>query len=204
MMNTPTLYTQRLILRRFEEKDLQAVYDIFSDEIVNRFLPWFPVRSMEEARALYETRYAQAYRSDRGYRYAICLKTDDVPIGYVNVNTDGGHDLGYGLRKEFWHQGIVSEAAATVVEQVRKDGLTFVTATHDRNNPRSGGVMQRIGMKYCYSYEEQWMPKDITVVFRMYQLNLDGQDDRVYRGYWEQFPVHFVETDIGMMEGDNV
>lgn len=24
------------------------------------------------------------------------------------------------------------------------------------NNPRSGTVMKRIGMKYCYSYKEQW------------------------------------------------
>ena len=30
------------------------------------------------------------------------------------------HDFGYGLRKEFWHQGIVSEAAKAVIEQVKK------------------------------------------------------------------------------------
>lgn len=39
--------------------------------------------------------------------------------------------------------------------------------------------MKRIGMEYQYSYEEQWQPKDILVTFRMYQLNLDGQEDRV-------------------------
>ena len=195
-MNTPTLYTQRLILRRFEERDLEALYAIFGDEDVNTFLPWYPVKDRSEARAFYEERYAQAYRQERGYRYAICLKEDDVPIGYVNVGMDGGHDLGYGLLKEFWHRGIVSEAAAALIEQVRRDGLDFVTATHDRNNPRSGSVMRRIGMKYCYSYEEQWQPKNFPVVFRMYQLNLDGQDDRVYREYWEKYPVHFIEDDI--------
>ena len=195
-MNTPTLYTQRLILRRFEERDLEALYAIFSDEDVNTFLPWYPVKDMTEARAFYEERYAQAYRQERGYRYAICRKEDDVPIGYVNVSMDGGHDLGYGLLKEFWHRGIVSEAAAALIEQVRRDGMDFITATHDRNNPRSGSVMQRIGMKYRYSYEEQWQPKDFPVVFRMYQLNLDGQKDRVYREYWEKYPVHFIEDDI--------
>ena len=195
-MNTPTLYTQRLILRRFEERDLEALYAIFGDEDVNTFLPWYPVKDRSEARAFYEERYAQAYRQERGYRYAICLKEDDVPIGYVNVGMDGGHDLGYGLLKEFWHRGIVSEAAAALIEQVRRDGMDFITATHDRNNPRSGSVMRRIGMKYCYSYEEQWQPKNFPVVFRMYQLNLDGQDDRVYREYWEKYPVHFIEDDI--------
>ena len=46
------------------------------------------------------------------------------------------------------------------MEQLRKDGVLFITATHDVNNPRSGAVMRAIGMKYCYSYEEQWQPKD--------------------------------------------
>ena len=55
---------------------------------------------------------------------------------------------------------------------MKKDGLPYITATHDRNNPRSGNVMQKVGMEYCYSYEEQWQPKDFPVVFRMYQLTL--------------------------------
>ncbi len=39
---------------------------------------------------------------------------------------------------------------------LRQDGIPYITATHDKNNPRSGDVMRRLGMKYCYSYEEQW------------------------------------------------
>lgn len=38
-------------------------------------------------------------------------------------------------------------------------------------NPRSGAAMKQIGMKYCYSYKEQWQPKDFAVIFRMYHLN---------------------------------
>lgn len=32
---------------------------------------------------------------------AICLKEDDIPIGYVKVDLDESHDLGYGLRMSF-------------------------------------------------------------------------------------------------------
>ncbi len=39
--------------------------------------------------------------------------------------------------------------------------------------------MRNLGMVYQYSYEEQWQPKDIPVVFRMYQLNLNGSKVRV-------------------------
>lgn len=41
---------------------------------------------------------------------------------------------------------------------------------------------------------EDWQPKNRWVYFRMYQLNLDGQQDRVYKTYWDKYPVHFVES----------
>lgn len=192
-MNTPMLETERLILRKFTENDLEALFLILKDEEVNRFLPWFPMKNLEETREFYEERYAAQYDKPQGYAYAICLKEDDIPIGYIKVDMEEHHDFGYGLRKEFWHRGIVTEAGKAVVEQVKKDGLTYITATHDKENPRSGNVMKKLGMKYCYSYEERWQPKDITVIFRMYQLNFDGNDDRVYNKYWYQYENHFVE-----------
>lgn len=56
--------------------------------------------------------------------------------------------------------------------------------------------MKKLGMSYKYSYEEQWQPKDILVIFRMYQLNLDGRNDRVYKKYWDKSSVHFVEKEV--------
>ena len=54
--------------------------------------------------------------------------------------------------------------------------------------------MQAIGMKYRYSYKELWQPKNFMVTFRMYQLNLDGCEDRIYRKYWDRYP-HFIEPE---------
>lgn len=195
-MNTPALETERLILRRFTEDDLEAVLTIFGDEAINRFLPWFPLKNAEEARAFYDKRFADRYRQGESCAWAVCLKEDNVPIGYVWASTEDSHDLGYGLRRAWWGQGIITEAARAVIERMRQEGIPWVTATHDVNNPRSGAVMRAAGMKYCYSYEEQWMPKNVPVTFRMYQLNLDGRDDRVYRGYWEKYARHFVEENL--------
>lgn len=193
-METPVLETERLILRAFTEADLEALYVIYSDEEVNRFLPWFPVKTLEDARAFYETRLAADCGS--AYHYAICRKADSYPIGYVNASAAGSHDLGYGLRKEFWHQGIVTEAGKAVIEQLRRDGTAYVTATHDINNPRSGEVMKRLGMRYQYSYEELWQPKNFLVTFRLYQLNLDGDEGRVYKKYWDTSAVHWIEANL--------
>lgn len=118
-----------------------------------------------------------------------------MPVGYVHVDAGESHDFGYGLHRDFWRQGIITEAGAAVIAQVKKDGLPYVTATHDVNNPRSGAVMRRLGMRYCYTYEEQWMPKNFPVRFRLYQLNFDG-GGAVYRKYWEMYPVHFIEENL--------
>ena len=192
-MNTPELKTERLILRKFTDRDINALFLILKDEEVNTFLPWFPLKNMEEAKSFFEEQYASKYAQPQGYAYAICLKEDNFPIGYINVSMGDSHDFGYGLRKEFWHKGITSEAAKAIVQQVKKDGLPYLTATHDRNNPRSGLVMQRAGMKYCYSYEEQWQPKNFPVIFRMYQLNFDGNDEFIYKKYWNESENHFIE-----------
>lgn len=39
-MNTPVLETKRLILRKFTERDIEALFLILKDEEVNKFLPW--------------------------------------------------------------------------------------------------------------------------------------------------------------------
>lgn len=196
MVNTPTLETPRLRLRKFSENDLEALLMIFSDFETNTYLPWFPISTLEEARVILNTRYLETYMSQEGYNYAICLKTDDIPIGYINVSTDESHDIGYGLRKKFWHKGIVTEAGKAILEQLKKDGVPYITATHDIKNVRSGEVMKSLGMRYQYSYEELWKPKNILVTFRMYQLNFDPQDTRVYRTYWNKYALHFIETDV--------
>lgn len=192
-MNTPELYSERLHLRRFCEQDVDAVLQIYRDEEVNTFLPMFPLATQAEAAAYLQEHYLQSYERATGYRYALCLREDDIPIGYVHVADDDSYDIGYALRKEYWHQGIIREAMHLVIQQLQKDGIPYITATHDINNPRSGEVMKAMGMSYQYSYEEQWQPKNIPVIFRMYQLNLQEENIPVYRKYWEMYKHHFIE-----------
>lgn len=185
--------TQRLILRPFVKEDVAALFQIMSDVTVNRFLPLFPLKTMEEARQYLQKKYLDRYAAGEVFYYTVCLKTDNMPVGYIKVSEDDSHDLGYGLRREFWNRGIITEACLAVLETVKKAGLVYVTATHDVNNPASGKVMRKAGLKYKYSYEELWQPKNIPVTFRMYQINFDGSDNRVYKKYWDNSSVRFIE-----------
>lgn len=191
--NSPRLITPRLVLRRFAPEDLPAMLAILGDREVNTFLPWFPVNTLEEARAFYEERYAAQYRKGASYQYAICRREEDIPIGYIQLSLEEGHDLGYGLRRECQGEGIATEAGEALLRRARADGLDYVTATHDVNNPKSGAVMRRLGLTYRYSYKEQWMPKDIPVVFRLYQKNFTRAADWTYPRYREIYP-SFVEA----------
>lgn len=191
--NSPRLITPRLVLRRFAPEDLPAMLAILGDREVNTFLPWFPVNTLEEARAFYEERYAAQYRKGASYQYAICRREEDIPIGYIQLGLEEGHDLGYGLRRECQGEGFATGAGEALLRRARADGLDYVTATHDVNNPKSGAVMRRLGLTYRYSYKEQWMPKDIPVVFRLYQKNFTRAADWTYPRYREIYP-SFVEA----------
>lgn len=189
------LETNRLILREFlpNEQDYQALYSIMSDEEVNKYLPWHPFKSIKDAKEFYNEQLLLKQQNKSGYYFAICLRENNIPIGYVAVSCDSNHDFGYGLEKAFWGNGIVTEASEKVIRFLKSKEWKYITATHDINNVASGKVMQKLGMEYKYSYKEQWQPKNILVTFRMYQLNLDENHDRVYKEYWEKHPEHFIE-----------
>ena len=80
-MNTPALETKRLLLRKFTTNDMEAFYQIFSDEEVNRFLPWFPVKNMKEAQYFFQERYESRYAQPQAYANADCMKRDNIQIG---------------------------------------------------------------------------------------------------------------------------
>lgn len=195
MTNTPTIKTERLILRKFKEEDSEAFREIMKDKEVNTFLPLFPLETIAQAKDYLQKNYLDTYWQPTGFRYAICLN-DSIPIGYVNIAQDDSYDLGYGLRKEFWGKGITTEACKALIGQLMEAGIPYITATHDINNPASGHIMKKIGMQYCYSYDELWQPKNFLVTFRMYQLNFSAESDFVYKKYWNKYPAHRIENNV--------
>lgn len=117
--------TERLILRQFTEKDADALFLVLSDKEVNTFLPMFPLKNIEETKAYIQNKYISNHIQNRGFHYAICLKENNLPIGYIHVSSDDSHDLGYGLRKEFWHKGICTEACQTIINVVKQSDYSL-------------------------------------------------------------------------------
>ena len=184
-----TVQTRRLTLRTFSEADAEALFPFFADDKTNTFLPRFPARTVAGARALVR-RFIGEDAGGAAVHRAICLAGE--PVGYIHADCGESHDLGYALRRDLWGRGFATEAGQAFLEMLRRGGFPFVTATHDVNNPASGAVMKKLGFSYRYSYREQRQPKNISVVFRMFQLDFDGSAE-TYRGYWDKYPEHCEE-----------
>jgi len=60
-MNTPELETNRLILRKFSQADLPALFKILGDEDANTFLPWFSLRTAEETAKFCRERFLEPF-----------------------------------------------------------------------------------------------------------------------------------------------
>ncbi len=166
------LQTPRLLLRPFTVQDAPALCRLLQLPEVHRFLPLFPPRTVQETSQMIQSRFAPLEKEALGGRYAIQERETGALAGYVTLDPADSHDLGYALGRSFWNKGYAQEACREVIQAAKEQGLPYLTATHDRDNVKSGAVMQRLGMRYCYSYRELWQPKNISVVFRLYQLDL--------------------------------
>lgn len=153
-IGTQTIETNRLILRRFELSDARAMFDNWaSDSEVTTYLTW-PAHADVTVTERVLGDWIPQYVQENCYRWAITLKENGPePIGSIDVVRwleDGGvPEIGYCMGKRWWHQGIMSEALAAVIGFLfYQVGVRRVFAKHDVNNPHSGDVMRKCGMKF--------------------------------------------------------
>lgn len=160
------LETERLILRPFEEGDLDRIYTILSDPLVWKHDPGRP-RTFEETRALL-TFENGAYRDLRYGRLAVVLKATGEVIGYCGLQLlllDHGPykspevELFFAQDPAQWGHGYITEAARAMV-QFGFAELRFrrIVSTASRENQRSINLMKRMGMRFISDpFEPDWI-----------------------------------------------
>ena len=152
-LGTKTMRTSRLILRPFMMEDSSAMYQNWaSDAQVTQYLMWPTHASVEVSQAVLSD-WVSHYGEDTFYQWAIVPKTLGQPIGSiaaVHMNERVGRvEIGYCIGQPWWHQGIMSEALAAVIDFFLNEvGANRVEACHDPCNPNSGAVMAKCGMIY--------------------------------------------------------
>lgn len=150
---TKRIETSRLLLRQFRQDDADAMYCNWAkDPEVTKFLSWPCYQSVDTAHSILEE-WTQLYQKANWYQWAIELKELGQPIGSISVvNSDERVDMveiGYCIGKMWWGKGIMPEALQAVIDYLFDEvGVLRIEAGHDPNNPASGAVIRKCGMKY--------------------------------------------------------
>ena len=149
---TVTIETPRLILRQARIEDAEPMSRNWANDAeVTKFLTW-PAHGNVEITKRLLTSWVDSYQKDDYYQWMIVLKEMNEPIGSIMASTVGRAEsahIGYCIGKRWWHQGIMSETLKAVMDFLFDEiGYHRVEAMHDSNNPHSGGVMKKCGMKY--------------------------------------------------------
>ena len=151
-LGTKELETERLILRRFELTDAEAVFRNWAnDPDVTKYLTW-PTHTDVGGTLSVLNEWVNRYNDDTFYQWAIVLKSNGTePIGSISiVKMDERIEMvhvGYCIGKKWWHQGITSEALCVLIrfffEEVK---VNRIEARFDPKNSNSGAVMKKCGM----------------------------------------------------------
>lgn len=150
-LGTERIETPRLILRPFVLEDAPAMYRNWAnDPEVTRFLTWSPHQSPEISAMVVES-WVNAYPQKDFYQWAIVPKAFGEPVGSISVVRQEGDtfEIGYCIGKKWWRKGLTSESLAAVMEFLfDRVGVRRIEAKHDVNNPGSGAVMKKCGLRY--------------------------------------------------------
>lgn len=153
-MGTIQIETKRLLLRRFVEKDAPAAFqDWTNDKKVTTYLRWPTHKSVKITENILRE-WIALYQTNNFYHWAIVFKPySDTPIGTIGVvskneKLDMVH-IGYCIGSRWWNQGITSEAFSAIIPFLfDKVKVNRIESQHDPNNPNSGKVMIKCGLKY--------------------------------------------------------
>jgi RimJ/RimL family protein N-acetyltransferase len=153
------LETERLILRRFIEDDVENLVELDSDHEVMRYLNG----GIPTPHALVEQnillRFLSYYERYDGFGvWAAVQKSSGMFIGWFSLRPpDDGHlaevELGYRLRRSAWGQGYATEGALALIRKGFTElGVQRVIATTYEYNTASRRVMEKAGMSLARRY----------------------------------------------------
>lgn len=148
------IITHRLVLRLFEDKDLNDFYEYAKVDGVGEAAGWTHHANIEESKAILQ-HFITEHRT-----FALTEKASGKVIGSLGIEKsedvfckDYGdkniNELGYVLSKDYWGAGLMTEAVKAVIKFVFDEwNLDAVTCSHFIENDRSRRVIEKCGFRY--------------------------------------------------------
>jgi ribosomal-protein-alanine N-acetyltransferase len=147
----PILRTERLILRPFRNHDLADIFAYASDREVAKYVLWSEHKTLADSQFFLDFIQKSTCAEAGKLFFGFAIEWNGKVIGSIdfkNVHAQAGQ-IDYALGKEYWGQGIMTEAAACLRDWSFNTFSNFVRlqAYCMVENIGSRRVMEKTGMQ---------------------------------------------------------
>lgn len=153
LIGTKEFETERLILRKIKLEDAYIAFNNWcnSDE-VDKYVLWKKHENVEVTLKQY-SKWIEDYEDLRTFRWIVELKSNHDLIGTIDVSKRfidfSTCEIGYCYSDKYWNNGYATEALQGVIKYLFEEcDAELINAEFMENNPASGKVMEKAGMKY--------------------------------------------------------
>ncbi|MDV3124659.1 GNAT family N-acetyltransferase [Mycobacterium sp. 21AC1] len=134
----------RVRLRTPVAEDAEALFArVASDPEVTRYLSWRPHPSVSETRRVITTLF------NVGEERTWLIESEGQVVGLCGLRRLQPHvvEIGYCLARDWWRNGLVSEAVSVVLEEARRDSAVYRASAYCHvDNVGSVAVLRRCGL----------------------------------------------------------
>ena len=154
------LYTPRLILRKLRAEDAPQYFQrLAGSSRVTEHMLFRTHQDLSESEASIKKALCR-YEEGRFYRWGIGLPGSGL-IGMIDLlafdEQGESCSFAYMLGEDFWGRGYATEAVKAVLDfGFREMELKRIHADHFAENPASGAVMRKAGMRYVETLPEKY------------------------------------------------
>ena len=157
------LETDRLVLRRFIESDVDNLLDLDGDPEVMRFITGGKPTPRDVIRNETLPRFLNAYERFEGFGvWAAIERSTGEFVGWFEFYPwkDAGPEeveLGYRLRRSAWGKGYAREGSRALIRKGFTElGVRRVVAETMAVNTASRRVMEKAGLRYVRTFHQEW------------------------------------------------
>ena len=157
------LETERLVLRRFTEADVDDLSALDGDPEVMRFITGGETTPRDVIRDETLPRFIRAYERFEGFGvWAAVERSTGEFLGWFEFYPPEGRgpeevELGYRLRRSAWGKGYATEGSRALIRKgFTEFGVRRVVAETMAVNAASRRVMEKAGLKYVRTFRHEW------------------------------------------------
>lgn len=171
MFKEPILETERLILRPLTVDDAESVFKWNSDPRVTKYMSYSTYTDISQTIEWIKS----TYDDENEWTWAFVLKDENKVIGSGGIGPSDKMQsywgIGYNIHYDYWHKGYCTEAMKAIIDFAHNTlDVNKICSCHAVDNPRSGKVMEKCGLKFHHNGDYSKIDGSETFKTKFYTL----------------------------------